>query len=66
MAKADSAAALKIKPGVKVRTVRPNGFDSGKVDKIVTTQSGEFAEVNFGDKRNPHMLRYRPSMLIRM
>lgn len=58
---------MKIKPGVRVKTVDDNGFpDGGKVMDIVNTQSGEFATVNFGDKRNPHELRYRPSKLVRI
>lgn len=64
MAKAASAADLKLKIGKRVVVKGGNGFpEGGKITGIEQTASGEFVEVNFGDKRNPHVMRYRPSRL---
>ena len=61
MAKAATAADLKIKVGKTVKSIA-TGM-TGKVINIETTSKGEFVEVNFGDKKQPLMRKARPSQL---
>lgn len=61
MAKAATAADLKIKVGKSVKSIK-TGI-TGKVVKIDPTSKGEFVQVNFGDKKQPLMRKCRPSQL---
>ena len=61
MAKAATAADLKIKVGKSVKSIKSGIV--GKVVNIETTSKGEFVDVNFGDKKQPLMRKARPSQL---
>ena len=66
MAKAETAAQRKLSVGKKVIVSGRSYLGVGKIEEIrVTPGNGEYAVVNFGDKKNPLVKQLRPSQLSR-